>query len=165
LGRSEVLCVGTADGAALAGLLAAYGLTFVMVPAGEPIPGSYWGDSEAGLKGARLYARPDTPVHSVLHEACHYICMSQERRARLDRDAGGGDLEECGVCYLQVLLAGELAAVGRERLFADMDAWGYSFRSGSSREWFETDAADALDFLRAHHVVDETGRPTFKPRS
>jgi hypothetical protein len=158
------MCVGTTDGVALTGLLSTYGLTFVMVPPGQIIPGSYWGDSEAGLQGDRLYARLDTPVHSVLHEACHYICMSPERRAGLDRDAGGDDLEECGVCYLQVLLAGELPAVGRDRLLADMDAWGYSFRFGSTREWFEKDAMDALAFLRAHRVVDESGRPTFAPR-
>ena len=49
-------------------------------------------------------------MHSVLHESSHYICMSPERRAALDRDAGGDDLEEAAVCYLQVLLAGELQA-------------------------------------------------------
>lgn len=159
-----MLCVGSTDAEALTALLAAYGLELVPVPDGEPIPGSYWGDSEAGLQGARLYARPDTPVHSVLHEACHFICMSAARRAGLDRDAGGDDLEECAVCYLQVLLADELPEVGRERLLADMDAWGYSFRLGSTQAWFERDAADALAFLTAHHVVDEHGRPTFTPR-
>ena len=81
----------------------------------EVIPGSYWGETEAGLRGDRLYARLDTPVHSVLHETGHYICMTPERRAGLDRDAGGDDLEESAVCYLQVLLAGELRGVGVER--------------------------------------------------
>jgi hypothetical protein len=164
LGSVPIQCVGTTDATALATLLRTYGLTFVTVPPGEPIPGSYWGDSEAGLIGECLYARLDTPVHSVLHEACHYICMGHERRARLDRDAGGDDLEECAVCYLQVLLAAELPAVGRERLLADMDAWGYSFRLGSTQAWFERDAADALAFLRVHQLVDEAGRPSFVPR-
>ena len=33
---------------------------------------------------------------------------------------------EAAVCYLQVVLADELAGVGCERLCADMDTWGYS---------------------------------------
>ena len=70
---------------------------------------------------------PDTPVHSVLHEAVHVICASPERRATLCRDAGSNDLEEAAVCYLQVLLADYVAGVGRDRLMRDMDHWGYSF--------------------------------------
>src|ERR1700744_3535902 len=97
------------------------GRTLALVAPDEDIPGSYWGDSEAGLKGDQLYARLDTPVHSVLHEACHYICMTPERRSGLDRDAGGDDTEESAVCYLQVLLADQLPGVGRERLASDMD--------------------------------------------
>jgi hypothetical protein len=159
-----MLLVDTTDGPALAGLLSAYGLELVLLPPGEPIPGSYWGDSEAGLKGSVLYARPDTPVHSVLHEAGHYICMSEARRQQLDRDAGGDDPEECAVCYLQVLLAGELPAVGREQLLVDMDAWGYSFRLGSARAWLETDAEDAQQWLRAQQVVDAQDRLTFALR-
>ena len=121
-------------------VLSHYGMTLKLLAPEEEIPGSYWGDSEAGLRGDTLYVRLDTPVHSALHEACHYICMSPERRAGLDRDAGGDDPEECAVCYLQVLFADLLPGVGRERLMRDMDAWGYSFRLGSTRDWFERDA-------------------------
>ncbi len=131
----------------------------------EVIPGSYWGDSEAGLRGDRLYARFDTPVHSILHEACHYICMAPERRAELDRDAGGDDLEESAVCYLQVLLADELPGVGRARLWADMDAWGYSFRLGKAQAWFAEDADDARLWLRKHALIDASDRPTGLARS
>jgi hypothetical protein len=46
-------------------------------------------------------------------------------------------------------------------MFADMDAWGYTFRLGSSRAWFEGDAADACIWLRVNGVIDETLRPTF----
>jgi hypothetical protein len=145
-------------------LLGSYGLEVVLLPHGARIPGSYWGDSEAGLKGARLYVRPDTPVHSALHEASHYICMDEARRAQLDRDAGGDDLEECAVCYLQVLLAGELPGVGGAQLISDMDAWGYSFRLGSTAAWLEHDAADARSFLREHHLVDGQGRLTGRLR-
>jgi hypothetical protein len=160
-----VLLVSGVDGVAVALLLARYGLTLALVAAEEEIPGSYWGDSEAGLRGDSLYARLDTPLHSVLHEACHYVCMSPERRAGLDRDAGGDDLEESAVCYLQVLFADELPHVGRERLFTDMDAWGYSFRLGSSRAWFGEDAEDARAWLVQHGIIDSSGLLTGAPRS
>jgi hypothetical protein len=155
-----VLLLNGTDRVALAQLLDRFGLTLTLVAPGGRIPGSYWGDSEAGLKGDCLYARLDTPLHSVLHEASHFVCMSAERRAGLVRDAGGDDLEESAVCYLQVLLAQLLPRAGRERLFADMDAWGYSFRQGSTRAWFECDAADARDWLRRHDVIDAAGIPT-----
>ena len=133
-----MLLLNASDRIGVALLLQRYGLQLTLVAAGERIPGSYWGESEAGLKGDCLYARLDTPLHSILHEASHFICLSPERRTGLERDAGGDDLEEAAVCYLQLLLADELPGVGRERLFADMDAWGYSFRLGSTRAWFET---------------------------
>jgi hypothetical protein len=153
----RVLLLNGSDRVALAQLLSRYGLQLTLVPPGEGIPGSYWGDSEAGLRGECLYARLDTPLHSVLHEASHFVCMSPERRTGLDRDAGGDDLEECAVCYLQVLLADELPAVGRERLFADMDAWGYSFRLGSTRRWFDLDADDARKWLIEKGIIGHTG--------
>lgn len=139
-------------------LLAAYGLQILMLGDCTPIPGSYWGGSEAGLVGNRLYARRDTPVHSVLHEACHYICMDDARRAALHTDAGGSDPEENAVCYLQILLAGELPGYTRARMFTDMDAWGYSFRLGSAQAWFERDAEDAQQWLRRTGLLDEAGR-------
>ena len=145
-------------------LLARYGLNLELVDPGQPIPGSFWGDSEAGLRGLSVHARPDTPLHSVLHEAGHSICMTAERRACLDRDAGGDDLEEAAVCYLQVLLADELQGVGRARLMRDMDAWGYSFRLGSTAAWFDGDADDASDWLLLHGIIDAGGRPTYRLR-
>ena len=155
-----MLLLRAVDRMALAVLLDRYGLLLGLVAPDELIPGSYWGDTEAGLKGDRLYARLDTPVHSVLHEAGHYICMTPERRAGLDRDAGGDDLEESAVCYLQILLAGELRGVGRDSAFVDMDAWGYSFRLGSARAWFENDAEDARIWLRQQGVTDAQDRLT-----
>lgn len=143
-------------------LLDRFGLELVPVPADATIPGSYWGESEAGLIGDRLYLRRDTPVHSVLHEACHYVCMDASRRQGLDTDAGGEVAEENAVCYLQVLLADALPGYDRDRLLADMDAWGYSFRLGSARAWFEQDAEDARDWLLAHGLIDPAGLPTWR---
>jgi hypothetical protein len=152
------------DRVALALLLSRYGLALTLIAPEEVIPGSYWGDNEAGLKGDRLYARMDTPVHSVLHEASHYICMSPERRSGLDRDAGGDDAEESAVCYLQVLLADELPGIGRDRLSSDMDDWGYSFRLGNTRAWFSADAEDARKWLVEHGVIDSDSRLTGRLR-
>jgi hypothetical protein len=146
------------DRVAVGVLLARYGMDLRLSPAGEDIPGSYWGDSEAGLKGTVLYARLDTPLHSVLHEAAHYICMTPERRSGLDRDAGGDDAEECAVCYLQLLLSRELSQCGLDRACSDMDEWGYSFRLGSTRAWFEQDAEDARLWLLAEGITDGSGR-------
>jgi hypothetical protein len=86
------------------------------------------------------------------------------RRAGLDRDAGGDDIEEAAVCYLQIVLADYLPGVGRERLMRDMDAWGYSFRLGSSRAWFESDAEDARSWLLDHGLLIDAGAPTFALR-
>jgi hypothetical protein len=159
-----VLRLSGIDRVALALVLNRYGLTLSLMAPEEIIPGSYWGESEAGLKGDRLYARLDTPVHSVLHEASHYICMTPERRSGLDRDAGGDDPEECGVCYLQVLLANELPGVGSQRLMSDMDAWGYSFRLGNTRAWFDSDAQDARAWLVEYGVIDSHNRLTGRSR-
>jgi hypothetical protein len=139
----------------LADLLARFDLQLMRCADTAPIPGSYWGDDEAGLKANKLYARADTPLHSILHEACHYICVSPERRHSLDTNAGSDDAEENAVCYLQVLLAGQLSRMGRARMFTDMDAWGYSFRLGSSEAWFEADADDALQWLQMHAILDQ----------
>lgn len=155
-----MLALGATDQSALAQLLQRYGLGLRCVPDEAAIPGSYWGASEAGLRGCELYARTDTPVHSVLHEASHFICMSPARRACLDRDAGGTDLEEAAVCYLQILLADELAAVGRARLMRDMDEWGYSFRLGRTDTWFAQDAADARAWLVQQRITDAAERLT-----
>jgi hypothetical protein len=161
----EVVTLGGSDEDATRELLARFGLALQIVAPGEAIPGSWWGEREAGLRAHVLYARHDTPLHSVLHEACHFVCMPQARRSALDTDAGGDYDEENGVCYLQVLLADELPGFGRARMFADMDAWGYSFRLGSARAWFESDADDARAWLLAHGLIDRLDRPAWRLRA
>jgi hypothetical protein len=130
-----------------AALLAGFGLRLQRVDDGAPIPGSFWGDEEAGIIGTTVYARDDTPVHSLLHEAGHLIVLPEERRPDVHTDATDSIEEEDATCYLQIVLADRLPGVGRNRLMADMDAWGYSFRLGSTRAWFETDADNARAFL------------------
>jgi hypothetical protein len=162
---SNVVTVADVGEASLARLLQGFGLDLVVQHDAEPITGSFWGESEAGVVGRVVYVRSDTPVHSFLHETCHIICMDEERRAGLNRDAGGDDLEEAAVCYLQVLLADRIDGVGRDRIMADMDAWGYSFRLGSTRNWFDRDAEDAREFLLNHGLIDEQAAPTMRLRS
>ena len=161
----DVLSVADVGSPKLDALLARFGLSLVVQPPGEPITGSFWGESEAGIVRRTVFVRADTPVHSFLHETCHVICMDAERRCELERDAGGDDLEESAVCYLQILLADTIDGVGRDRLMSDMDAWGYSFRLGSTRAWFEQDAGDARAFLEKHELIDHTGAPTWQLRS
>ena len=128
-------------------LLARRGLHLVRVEDGAAIPGSYWGDDEAGVIGGTVYARDDTPAHSLLHETCHLLVLDPARRSMVHTNATDSQIEEDAACYLQIVLADELPGFGRERACADMDAWGYSFRLGSARAWYERDAEDARAFL------------------
>ncbi len=161
---NTVLAVADIDIQTLVSLLRRYTLQLVVQEHSEPITGSFWGGSEAGIVGKTVYVRGDTPIHSVLHESCHVICMSRDRRLQLDRDAGGDDLEKAAVCYLQVVLADCHSGVGRERLMHDMDVWGNSFRLGSTRKWFERDADDAMEFLINQRLLTVSGEPTFTLR-
>ena len=137
-----------------AALLHRYGLALFLVADGDAIPGSYWGECEAGIVGDRVYARGDTPVHSLLHEAGHLIVLPPERRIGVHTDATDSIEEENAVCVLQALLADALPGVGRARVLADMDAWGYTFRLGSAAAYVEHDADDAWAWLQAHALVD-----------
>jgi hypothetical protein len=160
---SNILTVADIGYPLLQTLLKKYDLTLCEVPEGEAIPGSFWGESEAGLLEDRVYVRDDTPVHSLMHETCHYICMDSQRREGLHTDAGGDYDEENAVCYLQILLADELEAMGQLRMCKDMDRWGYTFRLGSAERWFNEDAEDAADWLESYGLT-KAGQPTFRLR-
>jgi hypothetical protein len=160
----SVCLIGDVQLAALELLLGRYDLNLCVENDGAAISGSFWGDSEAGIIGRNVYVRYDTPIHSLLHETCHVICMTAARREKLDRDAGGTDLEEAAVCYLQIKLADQISGVGSERLMRDMDTWGYSFRLGSTLQWFEADAEDAIAWLLQHGLMSADSKPTFRLR-
>ena len=149
-----MLTLADIDFDAVATLLARYGLALVRVPDGEAIPGSYWGECEAGLIGSTVYARGDTPVHSLLHEACHLIVLPPERRAQVHTDATDSIEEENAVCVLQALLGDALPGVGADRVLADMDEWGYTFRLGSARAYVQRDADDAWAWLDDADLAD-----------
>ncbi len=103
-------------------LLKIYQLKFHLIDNNKPISGSFWGDSEAGLIDNKIYVREDTPIHSLLHETCHYICMDDTRRKNLDTNAEGNYDEENAVCYLQILLANDLTEMTSNRMMQDMDS-------------------------------------------
>lgn len=151
----QVILVEAIGSDVLRTLLADFSLQVTEVPLEEPIPGSFWGDAEAGLSGNSLLVRPDTPLHSALHEAGHYVCMDQARRAVLDTDAGGDYDEENAVCYWQIMVCDRIEGVSRESMCADMDAWGYTFRLGSAAAWFAGDAEDARAWLIGVGLLDD----------
>jgi hypothetical protein len=141
-----------------AALLARFDLKLEPVADATPIPGSYWGDPEAGIVGSTVHARADTPVHSLLHEAAHLMVLPPARRAAVHTDATDSIEEEDAVLVLQTLLADALPGVGRARILADMDAWGYTFRLGSARAYVEHDADSAWHWLAERGLVDRATR-------
>lgn len=155
-GDSDVLRLADLRFETASALLTRHALALHRVDDGMAIPGSYWGEPEAGIIGTNVYVRADTPVHSMLHEACHLIVLPAARRAGVHTDATDSVEEEDAACYLQILLADELPGVGRVRLMADMDAWGYTFRLGSTRAWFQHDAGDARQWLVERDLLPST---------
>jgi len=149
----------------VATLLARYDLHLQLAEDDAPIPGSYWGEPEAGIVGSTVHARADTPVHSLLHEAAHLVVLDPGRRALVHTDATDSIEEEDAVCVLQSLLGDALPGVGAQRVLADMDAWGYTFRLGSARAYVEQDADAAWSWLLARGLVGADRRlaHTFPP--
>jgi hypothetical protein len=85
--------------------------------------------------------------------------MPKERRANLHTDAGGDYDEENAVCYLQILLANNIKGYSGENCMRDMDVWGYTFRLGSAKQWFEQDADDAYLWLIKQGLLDSKSNP------
>lgn len=150
---SGVLRLAEIDLADLRSLLKSVGLRLVLEPEGATIPGSYWGEPEAGIIGQNVHVRLDTPVHSVLHEAAHLAVAAAEGRHDIHTNASDSTIEEDATCCLEIIWAGRLSGVGRDRIYADMDAWGYTFRAGSAKAWFTSDAEDAEAWLLARGLI------------
>jgi hypothetical protein len=135
-------------------LLARYRLELIQVINDDIIPGSFWGECEAGVIGSAVYARHDTPVHSLLHEAGHLIVLPEEQRQHIHTDASDSVAEEDAVCVLQAILGDELPGLSRAQIFEDMDDWGYTFRLGSAKAYFEQDAQSAFSLLQERGLID-----------
>ena len=148
----------------IAKLLNRYQLQLSQVAADRDIPYSFWGASEAGRNLSTLYARLDTPIHSILHEAAHYICMPAARRDHAEINAKGSTQEENACCYLQIVLADHIHDMNRHILMHDMDQWGYSFRLGSTARWFYADSEDTKRCLIKWQLLTQDNQPTWRLR-
>jgi len=164
VGSADVLRAKDLSAEAIGALAGRYSIALIWLNRAAAIGDSYWGEPEAGISSLGITLRSDTPVHSVLHELCHMVCMTAQRRGAFERDAGGTEPEECGVCYLQVLLAEQLPGYSAARCLADMDVWGYSFREGSAAAWFDGDGREARAWLLAHDLIDADSHPTYHLR-
>ncbi len=142
------------DSGSVKTVLGHYGIEINCVAADEEIPHSFWGAPEAGRKQNHLYIRGDTPIHSILHEACHYICMPATQRLQTQVDAKGSTMEENATCFLQILLSDYLENYDRSQLMQDMDDWGYSFRLGSANAWFSQDADEVCQWLKKRQIIN-----------
>lgn len=151
-----ILCVDDLPFKIFAKLGDRFGIQIKRQASGTKIEGTFWGEPEAGIVGKCVYVRGDTPVHSLLHELCHIVCMTPERRQSLNADAASDDNEEAAVCYLQVSLANNVAEIGQARIMCDMDAWGYSFPEGNTQSWYEA-ATDARGWLLEKGLLDTQG--------
>lgn len=160
----SVLLAKDCDLVAISKLLKRFSLKLIINSNEAELPGSFWGDNEAGLIQNNLHINPNTPIHSLLHEACHFICMDATRRKQLNTNAGGDYDEENAVCFLQIVLADHIAEMGRAQMLQDMDEWGYSFRLGSAKKWFELDAEDAKQWLIDHQLINNNNDCLFRLR-
>lgn len=149
----------------LSKVLGRYGLELNNVADNSDIPYSFWGAPEAGRKNNELFARKDTPLHSLLHETCHYVCMRHSQRTIACHDAAGGVDEENATCYLQIILSDHIPGYSQEQHMKDMDKWGYSFRLGSASAWFKQDASDTKQWLLIHKIISQDSQITWNLRA
>ncbi|MEM7019699.1 MAG: hypothetical protein AAF512_20470 [Pseudomonadota bacterium] len=141
-----------------------YQLKLNIIHENSAIPHSFWGSPEAGRFKSQLYARKDTPLHSILHESAHYVCMTKEQRLCPEIDAGGSALIEDACCFLQILWSDYVENFSRHVHLDDMNQWGYSFRLGSSSRWFYADAGDAREWLIQQNIINPQNEPTWEMR-
>lgn len=159
-----MICFNNIDTSTLTAVLGLYGVEIIEVPEHSPIPYSFWGTPEAGRINNKLYVRFDTPIHSILHESCHFICMPKKQRILDKIDAAGSSKEENACCYLQLLMSDHIDGFSREQHMKNMDEWGYSFRLGSAAAWFYQDADDAREWLLDQMIIDQDDQISWKLR-
>lgn len=147
-------------------LLDKYHLGLTVVEKGSDIPHSFWGAPEAGRLQSELFAREDTPLHSIMHELAHYVCMTNLQRNSGAIDAGGSALIEDACCYLQILWSDAYGPTkfNKHIHLHDMDQWGYSFRLGSATRWFYADSDDARNWLFQNNIINHLNEPTWEMR-
>ncbi len=145
-------------------VLKRYGLEINCLNFDREIPHSFWGAPEAGRLKNTLFVRGDTPIHSILHESSHYVCMPKDQRENDEVDAQGTAAEENATCYLQILLADYIQGYCRQQAFNDMDLWGYSFRLGSAFNWFTDDAEEVKYWLKQHDIINAQREITWNLR-
>ncbi len=75
---STVLKLSEIDHIKLARLPARYNLELIVVDNEEKIPGSFWGDSEAGLVSNKLYARLDTNAEDALNWLKYQLLLTDQ---------------------------------------------------------------------------------------
>ncbi|NUS60920.1 MAG: hypothetical protein HOQ01_08230, partial [Lysobacter sp.] len=92
------------------------------------------------------------------------IVLPPEKRAAVHTDATDSVAEEDAVCVLQSLLGDAIPGVGAARVFADMDAWGYTFRLGSARAYVEQDASEAWEWLAHRGLIDLRSKSLVMPQ-
>ncbi len=143
----------------------AYGARLERVPAGAAIPGSYWGDTEAGLDRqhrvrARRHARAFVPARALsLHlHGRRAPCRARDRRRRhaTTRSAASATCRCCSP-------SGSTASAQRAAC-ATWTRGATRFREGSARAWFDGDGAHARAWLLDHGLVDSAGQPTLRLR-
>tara|TARA_B110000438_G_C15626854_1_gene569117 strand:- start:150 stop:641 length:492 start_codon:yes stop_codon:yes gene_type:complete len=161
----QPIIIGDFENKELNNLINKYHFKLKILADHETIPASFWGDPEAGLIGKTIFVKKITPLHSFFHEFSHLICMTENRRISLTKDAKSDDEEESAVCYLQILLADYLIGVNPNLLMKDMDDWGYSFRLGSTQAWFQNDSCDSRKWLQKENILDEKGSITWVLRT
>ncbi len=66
------MCYGKIDTKFICPVPNHYGLALHQVAKRSKIPYRFWGSPQAERRNNQLYVRFDTPVHSILHEACHF---------------------------------------------------------------------------------------------
>lgn len=161
----QPIIIGDFEKKELHNLINKYHLELQILADDEPIPASFWGEPEAGLIGKTIFVKNVTPLHSMFHELSHLICMTEDRRLSVNKDAKSDDEEESAVCYLQILLADLLTGVSSNLLMKDMDDWGYSFRLGSTQAWFQHDSCDSKKWLQKENILNEKGNITWSLRA